>query len=170
MDKKINIRGLFKEKNIHIIFEVSLWLKGLFALSEIISGVIIYFASKQFLLGLVQWVTRAEFAEDSKDIIASYLLYSAQNLSLDVQYFTAFYLLAHGLIKLWLILGLLFKKIWYYPVAMVIFGLFIVYQLYRYNLTHSIWLILITLLDIIVIWLTWHEFRFLKSKVKQEKI
>jgi uncharacterized membrane protein len=35
-----------------------------------------------------------------------------------------------------------------------IFVLFVVYQIYRYSLTYSVWLLLITLLDIVVIWLT----------------
>jgi uncharacterized membrane protein len=47
-------------------------------------------------------------------------------------------------------------------VALVVFGLFIVYQLYRYTHTHSIWLLAITGLDIVVIMLTWYEFRHLR--------
>ncbi|MHB8885982.1 MAG: DUF2127 domain-containing protein [Methylovirgula sp.] len=66
--------------------------------------------------------------------------------------------------KLWLIIGLLRKKLWYYPVAIVVFGLFIAYQLYRYAFSHSVWLLLITVLDVVVIGLTWHEYRFLHGR------
>ena len=76
--------------------------------------------------------------------------------------FAAVYLLGHGVIKLWLIIGLLREKLWYYPTALVVFGLFIVYQLYRYSFTHSIWLLLITIVDLVVIGLTWHEYRYLR--------
>jgi len=53
-------------------------------------------------------------------------------------------------------------KLWYYPVSLVVFSLFIVYQLYRYSYTQSIWLLFITAVDIVVIVLTWHEYRFLQ--------
>jgi uncharacterized membrane protein len=41
--------------------------------------------------------------------------------------------------------------------------LFVVYQIYRYSFTHAIWLLLITLLDIIVIWLTWREYKYARE-------
>jgi uncharacterized membrane protein len=49
-------------------------------------------------------------------------------------------------------------------VAIAVFAVFIVYQIYRFTLTHSIWLLAITLLDIVVIWLTWQEYRFLRRR------
>jgi Predicted membrane protein (DUF2127) len=65
---------LLDERKIHLVFEVSLWLKGVFALSEVIAGVAAYFISQQFLLAIVLWVTKEEFAEDPHDIIANSLL------------------------------------------------------------------------------------------------
>ncbi len=152
------------EKNIHLMFEIGLWFKGLFAVSEIISGMIAFFVTKQFLLQFTGWVTRGEFAEDPRDLVANYLLHSVQHLSISAQHFAALYLLGHGVIKLWLIVGLLRQKLWYYPAALVIFGLFIVYQLYRYSFTHSVWLLLITFLDVVVIWLTWHEYNIMEKQ------
>jgi Predicted membrane protein (DUF2127) len=55
------------------------------------------------------------------------------------------------------------RRLWYYPVAIIVFALFIAYQLYRYTFSHSVWLLLITALDIIVIALTWHEYRFMRA-------
>jgi uncharacterized membrane protein len=154
---------LLDERKIHLVFEVSLWLKGVFALSEVIAGVAAYFISQQFLLAIVLWVTKEEFAEDPHDIIANSLLHAVQNFSVSTQKFVAVYLLGHGVIKLWLIIGLLRRRLWYYPVAMIVFALFIAYQLYRYTFSHSVWLLLITVLDLIVIALTWHEYRFMRS-------
>jgi uncharacterized membrane protein len=114
------------------------------------------------LLGVVATLTQQELAEDPRDMIANYLLHSAQHLSLGTKEFAAIYLLSHGAIKLWLIVGLLREKLWYYPVAMIVFGLFIAYQLYRFSFTHSAFLLLITAIDIAVIILTWHEYRYLR--------
>jgi uncharacterized membrane protein len=150
------------EKRIHLIFEVSLFLKGIFALFEIAGGIIAYLLPPHVLLGVVATLTQQELAEDPRDMIANYLLHSAQHLSLGTKEFAAIYLLSHGAIKLWLIVGLLREKLWYYPVAMIVFGLFIAYQLYRFSFTHSAFLLLITAIDIAVIILTWHEYRYLR--------
>ena len=156
------IRRLLSEKNIHFVFDISLWLKAVFAFGEILSGIATYFVSKELLVQIVLLITSAEFAEDPHDQLANYLLHAAQNLSIGARDFAAIYLIAHGVVKLWLIVGLLRKKLWYYPTAIVVFGLFIVYQLYRFAFTHSILLILITILDLIVIGLTWHEWQYLR--------
>ena len=156
------IKNLSDEKNIHLAFEISLLLKGVFALGEIIGGIVALFITKEFLLKIVGVLTQEELAEDPRDLIANYLLHSTQNFSISTQYFVALYLLSHGSIKLWLIVGLLRKKLWYYPTAIIVFGLFIVYQLYRFSFTHSLWLLLITGVDVIVIGLTWHEYRYRK--------
>ena len=140
-------------------------LKALFAVLEIIGGILAYFLSQQFLVNLATIVTADELGEDPRDFFANYLLHSAQTISISSEHFAAFYLFSHGIIKLWVIVGLLRKKLWYYPVAMVIFGFFILYQVYRFSFTHSIWLLLITLLDIIVIWLTWHEYNYLRHRL-----
>lgn len=159
----MDTKKLFSEENIRLYFDVALWLKGIFAFSEIIGGFAAFFVSKQLLVNFTLWVLKAEFSEDPRDAIANYLLHSVQSLSMSAQTFAGIYLLAHGVIKLWLIVGLLRKKLWYYPTALVVFALFIVYQLYRYTYTHSIWLLLITVLDLIVIGLTWHEYKYLKK-------
>ncbi|MGN6233880.1 MAG: DUF2127 domain-containing protein [Trinickia sp.] len=47
-------------------------------------------------------------------------------------------MLGHGAIKLRLIAGLLRERLWFYPAAISIFGLFIAYQLYRYTSNGSV--------------------------------
>ena len=155
-------RSLLNEQRIHLIFEVSLFLKGAFALLEIIGGLLAYFVPKQFVLGVVAVLTQRELTEDPRDLVANYLLHAAQHLSIGTQHFAAMYLLSHGAIKLWLIVGLLRERLWYYPPALILFGLFIAYQLYRFSFTHSAFLLLITAVDVVVIVLTWHEYGYLK--------
>jgi len=156
-------RRIWSEKNIHLFFEVSLWLKAIMAVLEIVGGILAYFVSRQFLLNLVIIATRGELAEDPRDMVANYLLQTAEHFSISEQHFTAFYLLGHGIVKLFVIVGLLRQKLWYYPVGMVVFGLFIVYQLYQFSFTHSLWLIFVSALDAVVVLLTWHEYRYLRG-------
>lgn len=160
----LNSAKTFLEKTLHLAFELSLWCKGAFALLEIIAGVAAYFVPPQRVLTLVLWVNKEEFVEDPRDLVVNLLLSTVQHLPASAEKFAAIYLLGHGVIKLWLIAGLLQKRLWLYPAAMSIFGLFIVYQLYRYTFTHSVWLLLVTALDVLVIVLTWHEYRHIKSE------
>ena len=149
---------------LRLVFQVSLWAKAGFAASEMIGGIAAFFATRQILVDVATWVTRDEFAEDPHDLIANFLLHSAENISIGSQSFAAAYLLVHGVMKLWLIVGLLRERLWSYPVALVVFTLFIVYQLYRYAFTRSVWLLALTLVDLIVIGLTWQEWRNLHRR------
>lgn len=155
---------IFKEKNLHLVFEITLILKGIFALLEIIGGILAYFMTQGFLLRLVVAITQEELTEDPRDFVARYLLQSAQDFSVSSQHFTSLYLLSHGIIKIFLVAGLLRKKFWFYPLAIIVFVFFILYQFFRFSVTHSFWLLVITLLDVIVIWLTWHEYRYLRRR------
>jgi uncharacterized membrane protein len=161
--KNILSDKLLAEKNIHLVFEASLIFKGLFALLEIMGGIAAYFVSQHALLDLVQVITQAELREDPRDLVANYLVHLAHNVSIGARHFTAFFLVSHGVVKLWLIVGLLREKLWYYPIAIVVFGLFIAYQLYRYSFTNSVWLLLLSAVDIAVIVLTWHEYQYLRQ-------
>src|SRR4030095_9115044 len=150
------------EKTTHLLFQLSLLCKAVFAVAEILAGIGAFFVTQEFVFSLVGRLTRMELCQHPHDLIANYLYTSAQHFSLSTRNFTAVYLLSHGVIKLWLIVGLLREKLWYYPLAIAVFGLFVVYQLYRFNLSHSPWLVLITLVDLVVIALTWHEYRYVR--------
>jgi uncharacterized membrane protein len=155
--------NILNEDNVRRAFEISLILKGFFALLEIIGGIAAYFVTQDLLLKLIMAITQNELHRDPGDLIANFLLQTAQDFSISAQRFTAFYLLTHGATKIFVIVGLLRKKLWYYPLAIVLFGLFVAYQLYRYSFTHSVWLLVITLLDLLVIVLTWHEYNFMRK-------
>ena len=150
------------EKTTHFLFQLSLLCKAVFAAAEILAGIGAYFVTQQFVFRLIDRLTSLDVFQDPHDLIASYLYTSAQHFSVSTRNFTAAYLLSHGVVKLWLIVGLLRQKHWYYPLAIAVFGLFVAYQLYRFSLSHSPWLILITVVDLVVIALTWQEYRYVR--------
>jgi uncharacterized membrane protein len=153
---------LFKEKSIYAIFEASIILKGLNAIGEIVGGIVALIISQEFVIRLTLFLTQGELSEDSNDRLANYLIHSAQQFSVSSKHFLAIYLLSHGVIKLGLVIGLLKNKLWAYPVSILVFALFILYQIYRFYFTHSVWLIALTVFDLIVIWLVWHEYNRLR--------
>jgi uncharacterized membrane protein len=150
------------ERRIHQIFEISVLLKGAHALIECIGGLILAFVSTSAITSLVNALTQEELIEDPNDFIAAHLLSLAQNFTVNTQRFYAFYLLSHGVIKAFLVIGLLRNKLWAYPVSLVVLGLFMVYQLYRFSYTHGFGLIVLTVFDVFVVGLIWHEYRLVR--------
>src|SRR5438105_2425879 len=108
-----------QEALLHKTFELSLLAKALFAVVEIVGGILVYFVSQQFLYDLAATVTQSELTEDASDFVANYLIQVAQDFSLNTIHFTSFYLVSHGVIKLFLIVALLQKRLWAYPLAVL---------------------------------------------------
>lgn len=156
-------RGL--PRLIHRAFEVGVGLKGLDGVLEIVGGLLLLMISPSHLSTLIRQLTQHELSEDPHDLVARYLLTLSKGLTAREQLFGAAYLLTHGVVKLALVFALLKRRLWAYPTALGIFGLFAAYQLYRYTFTHSWYLIVLTVLDAVVIWLTWLEY----AKVKVER-
>ncbi len=152
------------ERRIHQVFVISVLLKGVDALIECASGVVLFFISTGTIVGWVNFLTQEELIEDPRDFIATHLLTMAQHLSVGAKTFYAAYLLSHGLIKALLVWGLLKEKLLAYPLSLAAIGGFIVYQLYRYSYTHSLGLIVLTVFDLFVMVLIWHEWHILKQR------
>jgi uncharacterized membrane protein len=152
----------FDEHRIHQIFEVGVWLKGIHALIECLGGAVLYVVTTDAIVSWVNFLTREELRNDPNDFIAGHLWQMASQFSVASQHFYAFYLLSHGLIKLLLVVGLLRNKLWSYPASLAALGAFMAYQLYRYSYTHSAGLLVLTVFDVIVVVLIWHEWRIVR--------
>ena len=153
---------------LHKAFQISVFLKGGHAALELIGGVGLAFVSAGTITNLIVSLVQEELKEDPHDIIANYLFTFAQQLSVKSKTFAAFYLLSHGVVKLILVAELLRKKLWAYPASLVVLGVFIAYQAYRFTLTHSIGLIVLSMFDLLVIILIWHEYRVVRRHLARE--
>ncbi|HEY6843520.1 MAG TPA: DUF2127 domain-containing protein [Thermoanaerobaculia bacterium] len=147
----------------HLLFEISVIGKGVDGALEIIGGALLLFVSPNQIQSAVRMLTQHELSQDPHDLVATHLLNSASHVTAGATLFAAAYLLWHGAVKLGLVIGLLMKRRWAYPAAIVAFILFVVYQLYRYSHTRSVALLALTVLDLIVIALTWLEYKRLKT-------
>jgi uncharacterized membrane protein len=146
------------EHRIHQIFQVSVLLKGAHAVIECVGGIALALVGTSTIANIANVLTQEELIEDPKDFVATHLLAMAQGFSVEAKHFYAFYLLSHGIVKLLLVIGLLRNKLWSYPASLMVLGLFIVYQLYRFSFTHGAGLIVLTVFDLVVIGLIWHEY------------
>lgn len=147
-----------------VLFLVSVWLKGLDGLLELIGGIALFSVSPAFILHIVRLLTQDEIAEDPRDLIANALRHAAGHLTFATEHFMAMYLLIHGVVKFALVWALLARVLIAYPLSIVIFAGFMIYQLYRYSFTHGIGLLALSAFDIVVIGLVWVEYRALRRR------
>lgn len=155
--------SVLKEKSIHRIFEISVALKGVHAFFEIVGGIILYFISTQMIVDWVSALTQDELSEDPNAMFSNYFLHAAQDLSIASKTFAVLYLISHGIVKAALVIGLLRNKYWAYPASLIVLVLYVIYQLYRFSVTLSIGMAVLTVFDLVVIALIWHEYRIVRE-------
>jgi uncharacterized membrane protein len=152
-----------KQRMVHLFFDIGVIAKGIDGVLEIVGGALLFLISPMQLDHIVRILTQHELTEDPHDLVANYILHSVQGLSAGAKMFGAIYLLWHGVVKVGLVAALLLRRRWAYPVAIVAFLLFLVYQLYRYSHTYAPELLVLSVLDVVVIVLTWLEYRRLRG-------
>jgi uncharacterized membrane protein len=152
-----------KERTIHRLFEIGILLKGLNALLEFGLGFALFFVN---IAATVNVLVARELVEDPTDFLAVHLQALASGISPGAQFYSALYLLGHGIVKGILVAGLLRNKLWAYPASLAVLGLFVLYQVIKFLSTHSIALVILTVFDLIVIWLIWHEYRLVSRARK----
>ncbi|WP_343116960.1 DUF2127 domain-containing protein [Ostreiculturibacter nitratireducens] len=157
-----------RNRVLHEVFELSIGLKALFAASELISGIGIYLIPSGWVLSAARWLTAKELIEDPTDRLAQWLLGLAQHFSIATQDFWAAYLVGHAAVKLAVVAGLLLRIRWAYPASIWVLVGFIVYQADRWFQDQSVTMILLSIFDLVVIWLIWHEYREMKAKAGPE--
>ncbi len=147
----------------HRLFLLSVWSKGIAGLVEAIGGLLLLFIPQTGLNAFVIALTAPELAEDPTDRVATLLQHIVHELTADTKLFASGYLIVHGLIKVFLVAGLLGGRLWSYSVSLWFLAVFIAYQMYRFLFTHSLWLIALTFVDLIVAFLIWREYQVRKQ-------
>jgi uncharacterized membrane protein len=140
-------------------FRISLYLKGLDGLLEVLGGILLLLIKPEQINHLAHWLTQSELSQDPHDFIANHILKTAHELTGASLVFGAIYLLSHGGVKIFLVAEVLRDRIWAYKALIAVIGLFVVYQVYRMAVKFSVSMLLLTLFDLLVIYLTQKEYR-----------
>jgi uncharacterized membrane protein len=138
-----------QQKRIHQIFVVSIALKGLHGVVEIVGGLALALFSTDSILRLLY-----RFPHHGA---------ITRHFSTGEHHYYVFFFLSHGALNLALAILLLLEKLWAYPAAFAILALFIVLQMIRFAHVHDPSLIFFSVLDVIVIALAWHEYQLLRK-------
>ncbi|MDP9887367.1 DUF2127 domain-containing protein [Pseudarthrobacter enclensis] len=145
-------------------FRVSLILKGLDGVLELIGGLLLLLVTPEQIGALARFLTQHELAQDPHDVVANSLLHLTANLSGSASLFGAVYLLLHGAVKIVLVWAVLKEKLWAYPWMIAFLLVFIAYQAYRISVAFSWGMVLLTAFDIFIVWITWHEYRLRRAQ------
>jgi uncharacterized membrane protein len=138
-----------QQRRIYQIFQITVVLKGLHGIIEIVGGLALALFSTDSILRLLyriphhHWVTR--------------------HFSTGEHHYYVFFFLSHGALNLAVAILLLLEKLWAYPAAIAVLALFILLQMYRFTHVHDPGLIVFSILDVIVIALAVHEYRLLRK-------
>jgi uncharacterized membrane protein len=151
-------------------FEVSIILKGLDGLLELVGGVLLLVVSPGTINQVIARLTEHELSKDPHDFIATRLLHFGNGLTGSAVRFAAIYLLVHGIVKVVLVGALLRNKLWAYPWLIITLVVFIGYQIYKIVLDPTGWLIALTIFDAFVVWLTWREWMKQRRKTTVDSV
>ena len=144
-------------------FEVGILIKGVGGLLEVAGGILLLWVKPGDLNHLVASLTQSELAEDPRDFIATHILHSTQGLSAGSLLFAAVYLLSHGIVKIVLVWEILHHRFWAYSGLIYLTVGFMIYQVYRFTYSHAVSLVLLTLFDALIVYLTVAELRRRRS-------
>ncbi len=140
-------------------FAVGIILKGLDGILEVGGGVLLLVVSPATIDRVTRALSQHELSEDPHDYLATHLLHAAGSLTGSSLEFGALYLVSHGVVKIALVAALLRNRLWAYPWMIVFLIAFIAYQIYRMTFAFSIGLVALTVFDVVVVWLTYEEYR-----------
>jgi uncharacterized membrane protein len=160
----LKLRGSLLDQS----FKAGIAIKGFDGLIECIGGVLMCFIKPSAMNDFFRFVILHDLPGKYDEMLVAHLFHWTQSLEHGGKAFAAVYLITHGLSKALLVAGLWMNKLWAYPLTIVVFSIFCVYQIHRYTHTHSIFLVLLTIFDLILIYLTWRE--YLQKKRERDQV
>ena len=146
------------QKGLHSLFLFTVWIKGISGLLESFAGILVFLVEPRTLETFVVYLAAPELAEDPDDWLAKFAIEAASQYSADTQVFLYAYWISPGVIRVFLVSALLSGKLWAYPLSLGALALFIAYQVHRFMQTHSLWLVILTIVNLGVAYLIWEEY------------
>ncbi|MDE2188484.1 MAG: DUF2127 domain-containing protein [Patescibacteria group bacterium] len=156
---------IVEKQTLDWLFRISLSLKALGAILELAGGIAALFLTTNEVLHATTVLVQGTLAADPTDPIANYILNVAANYVPGTTNFFLFaYLAGHGMINLFLVVALLAKRLWAYPLSLGVFGAFVAYEFWQLAVTGSLLLGIFTVFDLVVIWLIGQEYGYMRAK------
>ena len=147
------------------VYRTGVAIKGLDGAIELLAGVVLLVAP-QLVHQLLQVLAGDAYRHTGEvwQFVATYIARLDGEFTHSAALFLIVFLVLHGTVKLALAYCLLRRIVWAYPYALGLLGLFLVYQAYvlvLHPLSIGMWLF--TLLDVVIVWLVWGEWKDLRE-------
>ena len=156
---------LIEKKTVDKLFHIGMLIKAVAAIFEIGTGIFAIFLTTNEVLHVTQLLVEGKLAVDPDNFLANYILDLGFSFTPgQTNLFLFLYLAGHGVVNMFLVISLLKKKMWAYPLSLVIFGSFVAYEGWQVYFSHSLLLAAFTAFDLAVIWLIWREYRYMRRK------
>jgi uncharacterized membrane protein len=138
------------QKIFHQAFFATVFLNGIIAVADLAAG--LFFICEKPIVSFL-YIHQYPFSH----IIQAVLLeLTAQSRLMGMLYF-----LSHGIIKLFLVWGLLTNRLWAYPTSIVLLAAFSFYQIYTLFSTFSFFTTLLLIVNLVTIFFIAREYRSL---------
>lgn len=147
-----------KRKTVHQVFKTITILKGIHAIIEILLGFTLLILSKEFISKGIIFLVERRLAGDPSNFIAQYISQFGIDLSLGIKLFFSLYFIIHGIVNLSLVYSIIKKPSFAYPISILVFIGFLIYETYSYFILASLWLFFIALFDLLFIGLLFYEY------------
>jgi uncharacterized membrane protein len=139
-------------------FYIGLYVKAVDGVIELVGGCLLLLVRAGQLKAFAAQLAASLLDQDKDDFIYAAFARYVGHLSGGNLRFAAFYLIGDALIKLILINEVLHKRYWAYIALIVVLSILVVYQSIRVVIGHSILLAILTLFDLVIIYLSAKEY------------
>jgi len=140
-------------------YEVGIIIKGIDGILELVGGALVLLLNPHTITSVTNFLTQDALQENPHNIIATHVLKLGNHLAGGHNLFAAAFLLTHGLVKVVLVVCLLLNKLWVYPWALGVLGVFLVYQAYLLVTDPTFSMAFLSVLDIVILWLIYREWQ-----------
>jgi uncharacterized membrane protein len=140
-------------------FLVGVLLKAVDGLIEVVVGIPLLFLSTDQVAAFARTITAGELAEDPNDFLANLIVREVTRIDHHGIIIAAIYLLVHGVVKLAIVLTLWVGSRRAYPWAIGALTVLLVVQLVDLVLRFTVGVLLLTVLDLVIILLTFREWQ-----------
>jgi uncharacterized membrane protein len=143
----------------HRAYQAAIAIKGLDGAVEFVAGLIIALVGSQRVYHFAIWATAPEIARHPDSHAVHAIRHGAYNFAQHSHKFAIIYLLAHGLLKIGLVVNLFIEHMWIFPTSAVVLLGFITFMAVKLVAHWSPWLFAFALFDTVTLVLVLNEWR-----------
>jgi len=147
-----------------LLFRAALLIKGVDGAGELIGAVALLVVPGATVHRLIADVVSRDLLGPPNGSLARHFVAGTAEFAAGNRTFAVAYLGIHGVVKLALVVALLRRWRPAYPAAVLVLGVFVLYELYRATRTGSVLLPFLALLDLAIIVLIVREYRLLRRE------